>query len=77
MDNRSTDFTAGQRLRAERTRRGVTLLALAIRARCSTQTIVAIERYGYVPIATTRDRLAAALEVDASAIWTPDPTTTG
>jgi len=48
----------------------VALLALATRAGCSTQTLVAVERYGYVPVPATRKRIAAALGVSVATIWT-------
>lgn len=59
----------GARLRAERSRQRLALLALAARAGCSTTTLLAIERYGHVPRFETRQRIAAALGIPADSIW--------
>jgi transcriptional regulator with XRE-family HTH domain len=68
--SRRVDLGSGRRLRAERKRRGIALLALATRAGCSTQTLLAVERYGYSPVPTTRRRIAAALGVPVATVWT-------
>lgn len=65
------DLTAGARLRAERMRRGLAMLALATRAGCSTSTLLAVERYGHVPQPDTRRRIATALGIPTGAIWGP------
>jgi transcriptional regulator with XRE-family HTH domain len=59
------------RLRALRHERGLPLLGLAAKARASTATISAIERFDHLPGPELRERLAQALGVSTLLIW-PD-----
>ncbi len=69
MRTTTIDTAAGRRLRAERTRRGLALLALSTRAGCSTSTLLAVEKYGFSPRSETRARIATALGVPVGTIW--------
>lgn len=60
--------------RTAREQRGLTQQAVAIRARCSTSLLVAMERYGYVPGERVRQRLAAAMDAPEAELW-PNVTT--
>jgi lambda repressor-like predicted transcriptional regulator len=50
---------------------GISINELSVRARCSSATIEAVEKYGRVPRAETRERFAAALGVKPEELW-PD-----
>jgi transcriptional regulator with XRE-family HTH domain len=52
-----------------RTQSNFKLRELAIRARVSASTLSDIERYGYVPRLTTQQKIAQALDVEATIIW--------
>ena len=54
---------------AIRNKRGYSQQKLSIIARISPATLVAIERYGYVPGPWVRRKLARALRVSESRIW--------
>ncbi len=56
-------------LREIRKRKGLSLRALAVRARVSPATLSDIERHGYVPGPETRRRIARALGVREEEIW--------
>lgn len=57
------------RLKELRTEAGVRVMQLAVAARCSSQTIGAVERFGLTPGQDTQSRIAQALGVDATEIW--------
>lgn len=59
----------GSKLRDFRRARGVSQQGLARLARCSTASLVFIERYGHVPGGDLRLRLSQALDVDVGDIW--------
>jgi transcriptional regulator with XRE-family HTH domain len=63
------DHAAGHRLRATRERQGLSLLALATRAGASPTTLYGAERYGRIPRAEVRERIATAIGVPVTAIW--------
>lgn len=56
-------------LKAIRSEKGLPIVAVAVRAKVGTGTIVAIERHGHNPRLETKQRLAAALGVAVEAIW--------
>ena len=56
-------------LRALRQARGLTILGVAVPAHTAPSTIVAIEKYGYVPGRSVKERVAQVLGVDVHAIW--------
>jgi DNA-binding XRE family transcriptional regulator len=56
-------------LKAIRSKRGLPIIAVAVRAHVGTGTIVAIERHGHNPRLDTKQRLAAALGVSVESIW--------
>lgn len=60
---------SGNRLRELRNERQMAQQAVAVNAGTSVATIVAIERYGYMPQEELRQRISGALGVDESAIW--------
>jgi transcriptional regulator with XRE-family HTH domain len=60
------------RLRELRRARGLSVMALAVGARCSATTITAIELYGYLPRRETRARVAEALGVEPNDLWPND-----
>jgi DNA-binding XRE family transcriptional regulator len=66
--------THENRLKQLRRARGLAQYGLATLAQTSPSTIVAIERWGYVPSPAVRQRLAAALGVEVRDIW-PDTET--
>jgi DNA-binding XRE family transcriptional regulator len=57
------------RLRDLRGEHGLALWGLAARAGVSASTLSAIEKWDYLPTSPVRRRIAAALGVEASAIW--------
>lgn len=57
------------RLRELRCQRGLAQQAVAVAAGTNVPTIVAIERYGYVPQNDLRQRIAKAVGVEETAIW--------
>lgn len=59
----------GSKLRDFRRARGLSQQGLARLARCSTASLVYIERYGHVPGGDLRHRLAQVLDVDVGDIW--------
>ena len=59
-------------LRALRQARGLTILGVAVPAHTAPSTIVAIEKYDYVPGRSVKERLAAALSVAVSDVWPGD-----
>ena len=63
-------------LKTVRTRAGMVQQDLAVRAHVSNATLVAIERYGYVPSQPTQHRIAEALGVPVATIWPADPGST-
>jgi DNA-binding XRE family transcriptional regulator len=66
--------TDKNRLKHLRLARGLAQYGLATIAQTSPSTIVAAERWGYVPSPAVRQRLAAALGVAVRDIW-PDKET--
>jgi DNA-binding XRE family transcriptional regulator len=56
-------------LRELREAAGLAQAGLAVQAGCSPTTVLIIERWGHVPSAPVRQRLAAALGVDVLEIW--------
>ena len=60
---------SGKRLLEERHRRGLSQMAIAVRARCSPATLVAIEKHGFRPCRLTQRRIAKALGVGIRALW--------
>lgn len=57
------------KLKIIRKQLGLSGQGLAVKAKLSTATVTAIERWNYVPTAATRERIAAALEVSTNEIW--------
>ncbi len=57
------------RLREMRLQQKLAQQAVAVRAGTNDATIVAIERYGYLPGADLRKRIAQAVGVEESDIW--------
>ncbi|HWW87793.1 MAG TPA: XRE family transcriptional regulator [Vicinamibacterales bacterium] len=62
----------GQRVRAERTRRGLTLGELSARARVSSSMVSAIERGSKAPTVLVLDRLATALDTSLARLMEPE-----
>jgi len=56
-------------LRRFRKGQDFTVRGLSVSAHVSTATIVAIEHYGDVPAARTREKIATALGMSESVIW--------
>ncbi|NOT95737.1 MAG: helix-turn-helix transcriptional regulator [Nitrospira sp.] len=56
-------------LKSIRTKKGLPIAAVAVRARMGTGTIIMIERHGHNPRPETKQRLAAALGVSVESIW--------
>jgi len=71
-----TPVTGTNNLKQLRQGRGLAQYGLATLARTSPSTIVATERWGYVPSPAVRQRLAAALGVAVWDIW-PDEESDG
>jgi transcriptional regulator with XRE-family HTH domain len=61
--------TVQNRLRALREERGLAQYGLAVLARTSPTTILAIERYGHNPGDAVQQRIAQALGVSINDIW--------
>lgn len=59
----------GSMLKSIRIANGLPIAAIAVRARVSPGTIIAIERHGHVPTYQTKVKLARAFNVDVSKIW--------
>jgi DNA-binding XRE family transcriptional regulator len=57
------------KLKEIRVRRHLPMLGLAVIARTSTSTLIAIERWNYRPGPELRERIAEALEVAPCDIW--------
>jgi DNA-binding XRE family transcriptional regulator len=53
---------------------GLPQAGLAVQAGCSPTTVLIIERWGHGPSPPVRQRLAAALGVDAQEIWPGEET---
>ena len=64
-----TPITEKNNLKRFRQARGLAQYGLATLAQTSPSTIVAAERWGYVPSPVVRQRLAAALDVNERDIW--------
>lgn len=58
-------------LKTLRLERGLPIVAVAVRAKVGTSTIVAIERHGHIPRIETQEKLARALGVTTNTLW-PD-----
>lgn len=56
-------------LKAIRSKKGLPIIAVAVRAHVGTGTIVAIEKHGHNPRLETKQRLADALGVSVESIW--------
>lgn len=56
-------------LRRFRKLQGFTVRGLSVAAHVSTATIVAIELYGDIPAAKTREKIARALNVSSTTLW--------
>ncbi len=76
MTNNTNAEIPSNPLRAVRRNRGLTLWRLAVLARTNPSLLCAIEKHGYNPTASVRNRIAAALDVTPCEIW-PDPTDVG
>jgi putative transcriptional regulator len=59
-------------LRELRDAAGLTQIALAVKAGCSASTISAVEKYGYPPSMSMRQRIARALHVKLEDVWPRD-----
>ncbi|MBC7334736.1 MAG: helix-turn-helix transcriptional regulator [Clostridia bacterium] len=62
-------MTSGERLRTLRMERGLTQLRLAVAAGTTPSFVNLMERWGYVPGADLRRRIASVLGVQESDIW--------
>lgn len=63
------------RLRDLRLSKGITQGEIVAKARVSAATLVLIEKYGYCPTASVREKIAAVLAIPVADIW-PDQGTT-
>jgi len=61
------------RLRELRKERGLALWGLAARTGVSASTLSAVEKWDYLPSRPVRERIAAALGVEAAAVWPEQP----
>lgn len=59
-------------LRELRLQRGLAQRALSVKSGVSVTTLSAIEKYGVVPGSVVRQRIAAALDVEAEQLWPTD-----
>jgi lambda repressor-like predicted transcriptional regulator len=60
----------GNQLKATRRARGLAIWGLSVMSGVSPSLLTAIEKWGYVPGADTRKRIADALGVKVEDIWT-------
>lgn len=56
-------------LRGIRHSRGSAIMEIAVLSGVSTTTIVGIEKYGYYPGSTVRERISKVLEVPENVVW--------
>jgi DNA-binding XRE family transcriptional regulator len=68
-ETRNMVTTTKNKLRDIRRSRGLPIMGLAVMAGTSTSTLIAIERWNYRPGPELRERIADALKVTPSDIW--------
>lgn len=59
-------------LKSIRLAKGLPIVAVAVRARVGSGTIIAIEKHGHTPTPQTKHKIASALGVETAAIWPND-----